>query len=303
MQLADPLRSVLDDRSLHKRGSYRPKLPWLGLLAGLALVGTLVGVYMWQQRVDRERHLQRLKGLDAREIDPVRSRYHRFERSLLRRVGRAQKALRHADAIAPGFRWAELRQQSVAYLHLPAGTSRQTPVSLRELVQQSVQTDAIPRCLGLVAEPLTRLPLLASEVLKPLESRLRGGDGVMRLRVLRDELSRVVRRDLPRLQAVMAADATLVVIENEVPATTAVPAARPNAVRRSASFWLWGPEEQLRFHVRVDTSNQRVLQAKLGAARTTATSSSQQRALQQVAADCSVASALRQRLQAASQVR
>lgn len=189
---------------------FKPGLPWKWILLGggfVILLGVSFGLRQWKriETLRRDMHT-----LHAEVVTPAAERVDRFRERLERMVQKA--AAEEPEPWAdPRLDLAGLHGAQGLYLRIPAedaGSSDRIAGAARAMGE-----DAFARCMGLspisVRGLYERLDFLSPEWTDQIDE----ADGLMRLRVLDDELARHVKRDLPMLLHMVRSDYLLLVLE------------------------------------------------------------------------------------------
>lgn len=179
--------------------SFRRPFPWIPVvLVTLLLVGG--GVFMFQrtQREIRDLRVQLVRTHAERignRAGRVRSFRTRVEGMILRAA-----AMKHPDAVAPGFTFDSLRGRRGVYVRL-----READTVSREAIAHALEImepDAIAHCLGITPVAMrtlyTKFAPLTGDWLRTATDSTDG----LRLRVRIDEIRRYAERDLPALESI-----------------------------------------------------------------------------------------------------
>lgn len=189
---------------------FGPKLPWKWIIGGTAIVSAVIIGYALQQENKAETLRGHILGAWERHVKAPSERVTAFREKIegwvIDAAGGAPE--RHVD---PRLRIAGLHSGRGVYLRLRAADAT-SPEKIEEGAK-AMDQDAITRCLGVAPASLRGL-YERGEFLKPewLQS-VREANGVMRLRVLDDELARHAERDLPVLLDLARADWFLLVLQ------------------------------------------------------------------------------------------
>lgn len=190
--------------------AFRPRFPWGKVLLVVGLLGGGLGYHFYGEHRRAEALRRAIAETYARRVEPARSTIQTFRTRL---DGWIQEA-----AAAHPTRWADprldlkgLHEASGVYVRIPA--SEAVDPERIEAAVRSATPDAIARCLGLA--PLSLRPLyergrfLQEGWLQDVAQT----QGVMRLRVLDEDLRRFARRDLPILLELARSDYFMLVLE------------------------------------------------------------------------------------------
>lgn len=197
--------------SSEERPAYLPRIPWKWILLGVVLVGGVVGWWQWTQHQKAEAlRSDILRAYDA-QVAPMGERYRAFRSKL--ETWTTQAAQRpprqHVDA---RLKISALHRGQGLYLRVPTKAARSADTLAA--AARAMELDAIPRCLA-IAPISARGIWEMGGVLEPSwRDGARDASGVMRLRVLDDELARRSSRDLPVLANMMRSQWFLLVLQN-----------------------------------------------------------------------------------------
>ena len=191
-------------------GAFRPRFPWGKVLLVVGLLGGGLGYHFYREHRRAEALRRAIAEAYARQVEPARAMLRTFRHRI---DGWIQQA-----AAAHPTRWADprldlqgLHGANGVYVRIPASEAAD-PKRIAAAVEGSTP-DAIARCLGLA--PLSIRPLYArGRFLQDawLQDVART-QGVMRLRVLDEDLRRFARRDLPILLELARSDYFMLVLE------------------------------------------------------------------------------------------
>ncbi|MGB0678307.1 MAG: hypothetical protein ACPGUV_01430 [Polyangiales bacterium] len=175
---------------------YLPRLPWIKILLGLSLVAAFVGSYVWQEAQKERRLRQRLRRTLTHEIKPYAAKVAHFHRRLFRLTQSANQRIPTTWA-HPQLRLIHLRQRRGVYLRIPQEAA-QDPKRLAKAAVEA-EADRLTACLGLRPTHLASFFAKSGFFRGEGWTRLQRTEGMLELRVLKDEIRRRSERDLPLL--------------------------------------------------------------------------------------------------------
>jgi hypothetical protein len=204
-----PARPGAEDQA---EQAYMPKLPWKWILGLAAFLGVAIAVYQSKQREEAESLRSAIVNSYQGELGPVASRY---------------KVL--SDKVYGLANWAANREGPVAYadprldldaLHKGKGLylrvrTKDARGSRADLLGGAAEMfpDAIGRCLGLAPASAAELLVRGSFLEPGWLDRTGTGAGVMKLRVVAEELRQRTKRDLPFVAEALGSQWFLLVLE------------------------------------------------------------------------------------------
>lgn len=195
-----------------KEGSpFKEGLPWKWILLGGGFA-VVLGLFFWLRQSNRAETLRRdMHALHGEVVAPAAERVNGFRHRLERSVQQAAEE-EPEPWVDPRLDLSGLHGAQGLYLRIPAEDA-QSPDRLADAAR-AMGEDAFARCMGLspisVRGLYERLGFLSPEWLEQVDE----ADGLMRLRVLDDELARHVKRDLPILLHMTRSDYLLLVLEH-----------------------------------------------------------------------------------------
>jgi hypothetical protein len=190
--------------------SFGPRIAWRLVAGGALFVIVLAGLYLVQQNRKLEALRSQLLDVHQRVLaDPVRH-HTEFRRELESLISKAA-ASAPAEFTDPRLHLPGLHAGKGLYLRLPA-TSAADPEAI-ELAARSSGPDAIPSCLGLAPSAANTLWNKGGFLLPEWAEEVRKQDKLMALRLTETVLSRQMRVDLPELVALTRSDWFLLVLE------------------------------------------------------------------------------------------
>jgi hypothetical protein len=206
------LRPARPDVESDEERGYMPKLPWKWILGIALFVGVAATIYQSREREEagalRGAILQSYQG----ELAPLVTRYrtltdkvYGFTRWAARREGPVSYADPRLDLDA-------LHKGKGLYLRVGVKDARGTRGQLVGAAAEMFP-DAIARCLGLSPSPAAELFARGSFLERAWLDRTGSGAGVMKLRVVAEELRQRTRRDLPFVAEALSSQWFLLVLE------------------------------------------------------------------------------------------
>lgn len=191
---------------------YAPRFPWRWVVLGFAALSILGGGYYLREQSKEQALREQIQQAYTQQLGPVVDRYRGFRDELEDWVVEAAEEGPPARYVDPRLRIAALHQGQGLYLRLRADQAR-TKEGIEEAALQ-MGPDAITRCLGISPISVKGFYekgafLMPGWIDRAAEDRA----GMMRLRVIDDELARFGDRDLPPLLNMMQSQYFLLVIE------------------------------------------------------------------------------------------
>jgi hypothetical protein len=168
------------------------------------------GGYLYREHQKAEALKSEIVGMFQR-LGPISGRYRDFRGKIEGRVMEVadqDPPERHVD---PRLRISSLHKARGVYLRLGARQAR-----TREGIAAAaldLRADGIGRCLGVAPTSLKGLYEQGAFLMPEWLDEVEGTSGVMRLRVLRDDLARRAERDLPNLANVLQAEYFLLAVQ------------------------------------------------------------------------------------------
>lgn len=192
--------------------TFAPRFPWHWLLLAVLVPAAVAGSYLYREGRAVDALREQVADQYAREVEPDARRLRGFRQKLEELITQAaaSEPRTHADE---RLRFANLHDAKGVYLRLRAADAH----SAEDIERGSrrMMPDAFTRCLGVAPTSLRGLFLRSDFVSTEWPEQLREANTRLRLRVIRDELTRHVRRDLPLLTDLMDADYFLLTLEQE----------------------------------------------------------------------------------------
>ncbi|MFW6050597.1 MAG: hypothetical protein ACODAU_05455 [Myxococcota bacterium] len=189
---------------------FRKGLPWKWILLGAAFAATLVGLFWLRQARRADALRTNMRTLHGEVVTPAAERIDRFRQRIERWTMRAAEEAPEPWA-DPRLTFAGLHDAQGVYLRIPAEAAG-SPEDIAEAAR-TMGKDAIARCLGLSPTSLRGLYERTGFLSPDWLAQVDRADGLMRLRVLDDDLARRVKRDLPILLHLLQSDYFLLVLE------------------------------------------------------------------------------------------
>jgi len=191
---------------------YAPRFPWRWVLLGAAALLILGGGYYLREQSKEEALREQIQGVYDQRLGDVVDRYRAFRNEVEAWVMEAHEADPPEEYVDPRLKISALHQGQGLYLRLPAGGAAD-PESIDYHAQRSAG-DAITRCLGIA--PINMAGFYEKGAfLMPgwIDRASEENAGMMRLRVIDDELARYTERDLPGILNMMQSQYLLLVLE------------------------------------------------------------------------------------------
>lgn len=190
--------------------AYGTKLPWRFIVPALLVIAAVFGWLWWKDVSEMAAIRGRIVTTHTRDLQPVRERFEAMTRKI-ENWTLAEIARTPVRVVDTRLDLDALHRGKGLYLRVRA-SSVTSPETLRQAAKQ-MQPDAITRCLGLAPVSARGLyessGVLDSAWLEEVEK----ATSVLRLRVLDDELTRRIQRDLPAIVTTLEADWFLLAIE------------------------------------------------------------------------------------------
>ena len=191
--------------------AWAPRIPWKWIIAVVVGLGLVFGSYFTRRAQRQEALREQMLTLHERELTELSERYlayqHRIE-GLVREAAESGSPEAWAD---PRLNFGGLRAGEGLYLRVPLDW---TDSSDRiEGAARGMEQDAITRCLSL--SPMSVRGLYESGYFLTPEwvDSVRDEEDMMELRVLDDQLGRHIQVDAPVLISMMEADWFLLILE------------------------------------------------------------------------------------------
>lgn len=192
---------------------YRLRLPWPWIVGGVLLVA---GLAIFQLvRSERETSLERaaIEGAFDGELAPVVKRYRDFRSKLEGWVVDAAKTGEVEDFVDPRLKIGALHRGNGVYLRI-AKQNALSPEAVDTAIRK-MGKDAITRCLGVTPESLRSFYEAGEFLMPPWRERVANEKSFERLKVLREDLSTRVERDLPLVLESTQADYFLFALQHD----------------------------------------------------------------------------------------
>ncbi len=202
-----PARPVSSD----ERNPYGPKLPWKWILGGALLIALLAGSFLFEQHRKAEALRTAIDQTYAAHVRPAADQVQRFRAKIEGWVMKAARGGPPTTFVDPRLSLVRLHDARGLYLRLPTLEAR-TADGIAEGAGH-MEPDAIGHCLGVEPVPLRTLYEKGGFLSPAWLKQVGEADGVMRLRVLEDDLARRAGRDLPILVGLTRADYFLLVLQ------------------------------------------------------------------------------------------
>ena len=195
-----------------ERAAYGPRLPWKWIIPAVSAV-TLLGAGYWYREHQKQEALRsEILEVYNRRLGPVVERYRGFRAKIERWVTTAATGEAPETHVDPRLRISALHTGQGIYLRLRIEDAA-TPEGIERGVRQMVP-DAITRCLGITPISLRGFYEQGTFLMPGWIDRAAEADGMMRLRVIDDELARRTERDLPGLLNAVQSQYFLLILEH-----------------------------------------------------------------------------------------
>jgi hypothetical protein len=206
------LRPARPDSEDQAEQTYMPKLPWKWIIGLAAFLGVAIAIYQGKQREEAETLRSAIVNSYQGELAPLIARY----RTLSDKVyGFAHWAANREGPVAfadPRLDLDALHKGKGLYLRVPVKRARGTRTELVGAAAE-MYPDAIGRCLGLAPASAAELFARGSFLEKGWIDRTGSGAGVMKLRVVAEELRQRTKRDLPFVAEALPSQWFMLVLE------------------------------------------------------------------------------------------
>jgi hypothetical protein len=206
------LRPARPDAEDQAEQSYMPKLPWKWILGVAVFLGVAIAIYQNRQREEASALRSAILNSYQGELAPVVARYKALSgkvHGLANWAANREGPVSYAD---PRLDLDALHKGKGLYLRVGVKDARKGRTELAAAAAEMFP-DAIARCLGLA--PASAAELLArGSFLEPgWLDRTGSGAGVMKLRVVAEELRQRTKRDLPAVAEALHSQWFLLVLE------------------------------------------------------------------------------------------
>jgi hypothetical protein len=210
-RFSDLRPAAVDDGTPEARSSYLPKVPWRWVFIGIALVGVLVGGYVYREKVRGDSLRGEIITAHQHNLTDLSHRYMDFRHRIERWVVQSADAGEPRHYVDPRLNLAGLRAGEGLYLRLPVthadSSDHVTAAAL------TMQPDAITRCMGIAPVSARGLYERGDFLTPEWMEELRNERDVTRLRVIDDQLRRHVQVDVPVITTLMRSDWFMLVIQ------------------------------------------------------------------------------------------
>ena len=190
---------------------YAPRFPWRWVVLGLVAFGVLGGGYYLREQSKQAALREQIQQAYDQQLGQVVDRYRGFRSKLEGWVTEAGEAGEPERYVDPRLRIAALHSGQGLYLRL-SGEQAKTPEGIAEGAL-AMEQDAITRCLGISPISIRGFYEKGDFLMPGWIDRAEDADGMMRLRVIDDELARYSDRDLPAIMNAMQSQYFLLVID------------------------------------------------------------------------------------------
>lgn len=182
-------------------------------MLGLVAFGILGGGYYFREQSKQAALREQIQQAYDQQLGQVVDRYRGFRTKIEGWVTEAGEAGEPERYVDPRLRIAALHSGQGLYLRL-TGEQAQTPEGVAEGAL-AMDQDAITRCLGISPISIRGFYEKGEFLMPGWIDRAEEADGMMRLRVIDDELARYSDRDLPAILNAMQSQYFLLVIDRE----------------------------------------------------------------------------------------
>ncbi len=194
-----------------EKPAYMPKLPWKWI-GGLGLfIALSAGIYNVREREEEAALRTAIMRAHKQDLAPIVSRFERTVSKINGWTVKAANAKTVEDFVDPRLNLDALHKGKGLYMRLKAEDARTADGIVTGL--EVATPDAIARCLGLepasVGELYARGSFLTSKWIKQADD----ADGVMKLRVIADEIKQRSTRDLPFVASATGSDWFMLALE------------------------------------------------------------------------------------------
>jgi hypothetical protein len=191
---------------------YLRRVPWRWIIPGTLIAAVVIGGYWYKEKQKAAALRAQIIRVHEQELAPITRVYQKLREDLEGRIVQAARE-KPETYVEPRLNLNGLRAGKGLYLLLPVGRA----LSKSTIAQgvSELQGDAIARCMGIAPLSAKDLWSKGSFLLPdwmPI-AEARKIDDVMRLRVIDDELSRRMGRDLPDVLKLLRPDWFLLVIQ------------------------------------------------------------------------------------------
>lgn len=194
-----------------EKAEYAPRFPWRWVILGVIAATVLGGGYYLREKGKEDALRAEIHQAYSQRLGEVVERYRGFREKIEGWVAAAADEDPPEQYVDPRLRIAALHAGQGLYLRLSAEQAR-TPEGIEEGAEQMEQ-DALTRCLGIAPISMRGFYEKGDFLMPGWIDRAGGEAGMMRLRVIDDELARASDRDLPPILNMMQSQYLLLVIE------------------------------------------------------------------------------------------
>ncbi len=188
-----------------------PSVPWRWIALAVSTVAVVGSAYWWNEQSKAQALRAGIVRLHQEALGEAATRYQAFRTDITNRIlhATANEPRGRADA---QLKLTGLRSAPGLYLRIPRRSAR----SAQEIARAAAtaEPDVIAACMGLSPLSARGLYERGDFLLPAWLDEAKATDSVLRLRVIDDELSRRVKRDLPSVLALLQARWFLLVLEH-----------------------------------------------------------------------------------------
>jgi hypothetical protein len=206
------LRPARPDAEGQAEQSYMPKLPWKWIVGLAAFLGMAIAIYQSREREEASTLRNAILNSYQGELAPLVTRYKSLSGKI---YGFAHWAANREGPVAyadPRLDLDALHKGKGLYLRVGVKDARGSRAELAGAAAEMFP-DAIARCLGLSPASAAELFARGSFLEPSWIDRTGSGAGVMKLRVVAEELRQRTKRDLPFLVEALQSQWFLLVLE------------------------------------------------------------------------------------------
>ncbi len=191
--------------------AYMPKVPWKWI-GGLGLfVALSAGIYNVREREEEAALRTAIMRAHKRDLGPVVARFEGLVSKINAWTVAAANAKSVDDYVDPRLNLNALHKGKGLYMRLTATDARTTDGIVTGL--DAATPDAIARCLGLAPASVGELYARGSFLTSTWIEQADDAEGVMKLRVIADEIKQRSKRDLPFVATATSSDWFMLALE------------------------------------------------------------------------------------------
>ncbi len=190
--------------------AFAPRVRWTWAVGVVAVLLAFVVGYRIREQVRVSELRGVLQQTYAQKVAQPGRQVIEFQNQIDRWV-RAAAAQEPNHWVAEGFQFSDLHDRTGLYLRLPISRANR-PEQIQQAAR-SLKPDAIGRCLGLAPLSARGLYARGDFLSSRWRRRIPETDSVLRLRVVEEELTRHIERDLPVLRRLIESEYFFLVLE------------------------------------------------------------------------------------------